>query len=331
MTLEHEKPLESSYPSFSIIIEWENMLLYDSYRSNKMLEILANQLLEVSSKMSTKPEIIIVYNNEDINGSEIEPLIKKKLNPCSSIIDLKIIPSPGLHYYQQKNFGANHCNGDVIIFLDCDVIPNEGWLKGMLECFLQPEIRVVGGESYISSDTFLEKAFSIFWFMSPPSEKGPIYEDTKFLCNNMAFRNDTFFKNQFPTLPRYRGSCLALGESLQRKNIKIYRQPAARVAHSIPKGMKNIAIRAICQGHDVAVKRKKSYNVIDSQIKKNKPWRRIIKEQITKIRTNSRKLHLTLFEKIGVFGVISFYFSLIFIGIIIASINPEIIRKNFTV
>ena len=71
MTLEHEKPLKSSYPSFSIIIEWENMLLYDSYRSNKMLEILANQLLEISSKVSTKPEIIIVYNNEDINGSEI--------------------------------------------------------------------------------------------------------------------------------------------------------------------------------------------------------------------------------------------------------------------
>ncbi len=77
MTLEHEKPLESSYPSFSIIIEWENMFLYDSYRSIKMLEILANQLLEVSPKMTKKPEIIIVYNNEDINGSEIEPLIKK--------------------------------------------------------------------------------------------------------------------------------------------------------------------------------------------------------------------------------------------------------------
>jgi len=307
------------------------MLLYGSYRSNKMLEILANQLLEVSPKMSTKPEIIIVYNNEDINGSEIEPLIKKKLNPCSSIIDLKIISSSGLHYYQQKNFGAKHCHGDVIIFLDCDVIPDEGWLIGLLECFLQPEIKVVGGQSYISSDTFLEKAFSVFWIMPPPTEKGPIYEDTKFLCNNMAFRNDTFFKNQFPSLPQYRGSCGLLGETLQRKNVKIYRQPASRVAHSIPKGMKNIAIRAICQGHDLVVARKKSNNVKGSKIKKNKPLRRIIKEQITKIRTNSRKLHLTLLEKIGVFGVISFYFSLIFIGTIIASINPEIIRKNFTV
>jgi len=329
LTLEHEKILDSTYPSFSIIIEWENMLIYDRQRSLQMLENLANQLVEISPKMSTKPEIIIVYNNEDVNGSEIEPVIKEKLTPCRLIIDLKIISLGGLHYYQQKNFGANHCHGDVIIFLDCDVIPDEGWLEGLLKCFLQPEIKVVGGNSYIDSNTFLEKAFSVFWIMSPPTKKGPVFEDTSFLCNNMAFRRDLFLENQFPFLPQYRGSCVALGETLKSKNVKLYRQPAARVAHSIPKGFTNIVIRAICQGHDFVIARKKANNA--EVTKKNKSHRRIIKEQISKFRTNSRTLDLTLKEKICVFSIMTFYFSLVFVGTIIASINPKVISNNFSI
>ncbi len=95
--------------------------------------------------------------------------------------------------------------------------------------------------------------------------------------------------------------------------------------------MKNIAIRAICQGHDIVVARKKSNNINYSKNKKNKPFRLIFKEQLTKIRTNSKKLNFTFLEKIGVFGVMLFYYSMFIIGAIIASINPKIIRENFTV
>jgi len=181
MSLEKESSKNDlKYPSFSIVIEWEQTRFYDSWRTLRMLEKLANQLIEVLPKMSTKTEVIFVYNNEDIDGSEIEPIIKEKLEPCSSIIDIKIIYSAGLDYYQQKNFGAKHCHGDVIIFLDSDVIPDDGWLEGFLKCFLQPEIKVVGGNSYIAPNTFLEKAFSIFWFFPPPTKKGSIVEDTRF-------------------------------------------------------------------------------------------------------------------------------------------------------
>lgn len=61
---------------------------------------------------------------------------------------LKVLPTTGKRYYELKNYGATHIRSDVLVFLDSDVIPEDGWLEALLEAIKQPGGRC-GGRQYL--------------------------------------------------------------------------------------------------------------------------------------------------------------------------------------
>jgi glycosyl transferase family 2 len=75
-------------------------------------------------------------------------------------------PCRGLDYYQQKNFGAQQAKHEAILLVDCDIIPCNGWLRNLLECYVEEQADMMCGATHMEQRTLYEKAFALFWFLA---------------------------------------------------------------------------------------------------------------------------------------------------------------------
>jgi len=321
------------YSSFSVVIEWENVVYSEMWRTQDMLKKLCNQIIQLSPNFVEKPEIIVVYDSDDIDGKQVEEIVNTCLENCISLIQLKILPSPGSDYTGLKTFGAKNSYNEVIILLDCDVIPVAGWLLGYLEAFERQDVKVVRGVTFMHTNSITEKAFSLFWPFPPKfNTDNHICETRIFLLDNVAFRRETLESHPLPNIAQYRGQNMDLSEELWRNGIKIFQQPKSIVYHPPPNGLKHFVIRAFCQGHDIAVARKryrnsKSLPLLNNDLRNRRSPRRIF----STIHKRSKRVTMRLKDYVPVYTTIASFYILMFIAIGISSKNPQLIRNHFSV
>jgi len=330
---------DSSYPSFSIIIEWQNRLFSEEWLAVKMLQQLSKQIIEISPNLSSKPEIIIVYNSDILEHYEMERIVNEPLEPCGSMIDLKIIPATKLEYYELKNFGFQQSHRDIIIFLDCDVVPEEGWLVAMLEPFQNPRLSVLTGMNNVPKSLYA-KAFAVatgMMFGSAPfvdsvMNLGSEYDDQRiqevedFNAANVAFRREIIEANPFPHLPQFRRGCIALGERLRLQGYKIFFQPKSMAYHPPPNGLKHFVVTALSEGHDTAISRRQTRKVKASMPNDNQKNRLSLREIFSHYRKKYQSVRLSPKDKVGTFGIILSYLLFMYIGYQLSSVKPELIH-----
>jgi len=317
------------YPSFSIIIEWENTLQTDErWLARVMLQRLCKQILQILEKIS-KAEIIIVYDPKEIERSAVEKFVLKPLSPCMSVINLKLIPAQRLHYYEMKNLGAKNNSNDLILFTDSDVIPDDGWLVGFLDSFERDDVHVIGGNTYIALDNLLKRIFALVWFMPLP-DVDHIYEKLHFSANNVAFRRKIFDAHQFPNLAQFHGQCDALISELISSNIKIYRQPKCKVSHPMPETIRQFVTWSLSLGLDFAARRR-ALKVKDRSNSEIIDERGSIHQMISRTRKRLQYVGLSPTVFFGACGILPPYFVIMFFGIILAAFQPNyynFIRKK---
>lgn len=295
-----------------------------------MLQQLCKQVIELSPYVS-KPEIIMVYNSEETQWSRIEPLVNEQLAPCMSIIELKVIPTSRLPYYELKNFAAKHSHRDIIIFLDSDVIPEDGWLTGLLEAFQRPDVNLVGGANYYPSGSLYEKATGLIHYGPRESADDHLREAEYFPGGNVAFRRELFERFPFPPLPHFRGRW-TLMEKTKSHGIKIYCQPKSRASHPAPNGLGHFIRRAVCDGHDIVMDHKcRSVVNTRSALTDNRKSPKSMRRKFSRFYDRYKRAGLGATDAIGVFGIVFSYISLMFFGIIVTSIRPELIRRYFAI
>jgi hypothetical protein len=239
--------------SFAVVIEWENGRFAALERSRSMLRALRAQIDEVVGAGRIAAEVIIVYNRHDIDRTLIDEEVKAWLRPADCPAKVRIFASDGLRYYQQKNFGAAQTEAEIVIFLDCDIIPESGWLAGMLEAFTHKNVDVVAGETYVSLASWYSKAFALFWFFPLRDPSNALGFADFFHANNVAFRRAVFRRFNFPELNAYRAQCSVLGRTLKQAGIPLYVQKKARAAHPTPRGAWYFIARALHTGRDLAI------------------------------------------------------------------------------
>src|SRR5687768_8738352 len=64
---------------------------------------------------------------------------------------------------EQKNFGISQTDADVIVFVGSDVVPDQSWLTQLLAALERGDVDVVGGETYLTTDSFYERLCAAFW------------------------------------------------------------------------------------------------------------------------------------------------------------------------
>lgn len=239
------------FPSFSVIVEWENARRSGARRASRMLRELASQTAELSTQLARRPELIVLYEKQAIAPDVVEHAVRAACG-AEPPFEVFLHSTEGVDYYAQKNLGAELSNRRYLLFLDSDVVPEPGWLRALLGS-LRPGVDIVGGTTYVEPDTFFGRAFGLFWFFPPRSQSNGLRESKFFYANNVIFRRELFLAYKFADLPLYRGHCEILAAMLHRDGIKLFKQAGARVSHP-PPSARHFVHRALCEGYDVIMR-----------------------------------------------------------------------------
>lgn len=319
----------SNLLSLSIVIEWENARLSEADRALRMLEELSAQLLAETRGSSRPVEILLLHNPEAVPAATIEGMIDGVRPRGQWPARFRIVASGERTYYEQKNFGVANTTGDVVLFVDSDVVPEPGWLRTLLAGFDDPEVGVVCGSTYVEPASFYERAMALFWLFPLRRPEEGVEEAQSFHANNVAFRREVISVNPFPELPYFRGQCRALARGLRESGVAIVRHTGARVSHPPPNGLRHFVNRAMAEGHDEALReRRRGRKPVKSSFKS---FGRRTRAAMGDITHRYHEVGLSPVGAAGACGLAVSYYALRLTGQLLTWANPEIVRRHFAI
>jgi hypothetical protein len=329
-------PNQPRRPRATIVIEWENVQLSEQSRCREMLRILSRQMQELDCSMGFRSsegamfELLVLYDSDKCDLEEVQSMVVPYLTAAVSMCKLRVLAAPGLTYYQQKNLGAREASADLVVYLDSDVIPENGWLAGILSPFADPSVEVVCGNSYLSYSSAYSKAFALFWFFPLRAQTAVFERRRTFFANNVAFRRRLLLSHPFAAVDgTTRGSCIALARELAANGIEIYCHSAAQVSHPAPNGLQHFLVRGLAQGRDhVFTRRALGKGAFFQTFPKQclLPFR-----AIWKIVRHRRKVNLSLFEMPVAICVAIAYNLLAVAGELISHLAPGYARRRWQI
>ena len=318
----------------SVIIEWENAKLSDLDRAERMLAQLGAQMGEAARKRDLRAELLVLYDSDAVDPAVPQTAISSQIDAGVWPGTIRLVPAPGQRYYEQKNTGAKLSSGEILIFLDSDVVPDEGWLEGLLAAMDDPSVGVVGGETYHATDTLHDKLFAAFWTFTTRRESRGVYRYKNFYANNLAVRRDIFLANPYPDAAAYRGQCSELAKSLRRQGIAIYRQGDSTVSHPPPEGARTFAVRALCQGYDAVYwKGQRRFGMLlnTNPVASLLRLVRQMGQVLVKVTTRARTVGLGPLGALAAIGMGFAYYLCKFAGEVVSFFTPGLIRNNLSV
>jgi glycosyltransferase involved in cell wall biosynthesis len=321
--------MNAPLPSATLVVEWENVRLSDRDRSRRMLAALGTQVSAVHRQLREPIEMIVLYDERVVTRPALEEFVLDALGDVPAVT-LRTIATRDAGYYGQKNIGARAARGDLVVFLDSDVIPEDGWLATLLGSFADSSVEVACGGTYIETSSLYAKAFAMFWFFPMRADGGPQGAENAdyFYANNVAFRRALFLRYEFPDLPLMRGQCAALAEALRRDGHRILRDPRARVSHPPPNGPVHFVRRAICEGYDWAqAARLRGVSGFGA------PGRfvRALRRATSRIIRHRRDVSLGWIGATAALGIAYSYYAVCALGDCLAVVAPGAVRRYFAV
>jgi glycosyltransferase involved in cell wall biosynthesis len=314
-------------PEISIIIEWENNILSDMERSFKMLEKLNSQI-----SMVQKPiEVIVLFDPEQIENTFLERELGRMLDICdNNYCFLRIEEASGKHYYDLKNEGAKLAQGEIVIFLDSDVIPEEKWLINIVQPFYDnSDIDVVAGNSYIDCYSLYSKAFALGWFFGMRLDDSMLVKKhSGFYANNVAFRKEVLMTFPFPVMPEgvTRGACSMLKDELENVGIDVWTNTAAQVSHPPPNGLSHFCTRALAEGRDHLLTDKPNLHAFIRYYF----WKRIC-DSLRRILHNRNQVDLSVWEAPIALTIMWSYYSIYLIGGVLTVLIPSYAKSSWRI
>lgn len=249
-------------------------------------------------------EVILVDNNDSEQG--LRGLVESLAEGNADNVYYVKEPSPGL--LAGRHRGAKEAQGDILVFIDDDVVVDKGWLRSILDTFKDPAVHLVGGKNLPLYEkrppSWLEGLWetnehgrwcyylSLLDFGSEIKDIDPVY----IFGLNFAIRKHTltalggFHPDGVPwKLRRYRGDGeTGLTAMAKEIGLKSVYQPAATVYHRVPPERvkrKYFMQRAYLQGISDSYARARSTFRIDDVPAPSfrRDWKlpaRIVKERI---------------------------------------------------
>lgn len=238
----------------TIVIEWENIQLAEADRCSTMLAEIMRQIDALPATIAGTAggiEMLVAFDDEKITAEAIREFFRHSVATPASRCTVRFLPGSGHGYYDQKNLGAAQARGRFVVFLDSDVIPEEGWLERLLGSFADPAVDVVCGNCFLDTGDLVSKTLALAWFFPLRDDRQALVPTDWFFANNVAFRREVALANPFvPLVGTTRGACRMLGRRMAAAGIGLFVNTAARVSHPAPNGLRHLLMRGLAQGRD---------------------------------------------------------------------------------
>lgn len=235
------KPTEPGLsPSFSIVVETENLAMADLQHLYAAIDALAAQ----NPPPTTANEVLL------IDSGDLSPQVKQAIQRRYTW--LTIHPAPAdITYYGAKMLGAKIATGEILVYYDSDCTYEPQWLQTILQSFEHADIQVIAGETRTRGIGIYGTAMALAYIFPQYSGQTQLQQSSQYYLNNVAFRRQVLLTHPIPTdLPLYRGNCVIHAKQLMRAGISIWRQPQARASHAPPNGWFHFYWRFLLIGYD---------------------------------------------------------------------------------
>jgi glycosyltransferase involved in cell wall biosynthesis len=236
-----QTPKEKQFPSFSIVLETENLANADLKGLSQALASLAHQDIP-----PTQANEVWLIDSGDTPATLLEQL-------CQRYPWIKVHHAPiGTGYYKAKILGAELSTGEIVVYFDSDCCYETNWLRNILTPFTQGDrVQIVAGETMTRGLGIYETAMVITYIFPPFSGEKTLTPTSQYFLNNVAFRREFLLQYPIPTdLPLYRGHCAIHAHTLAQQGYTIWRQPQAKATHAPPSSLSHWFWRFLLIGHD---------------------------------------------------------------------------------
>ena len=213
-------------PSFSILVETENLAAVEDNALDRCLRSLAAQDLPPA-----RANEVLVLDSGEAPAEVLDGL--RGRYPWVDVVGIG-----DCDYYEAKLRGAEMATGDVLVLCDSDCSYPPGWLGGLIEAFEFSEgIEIVTGETTTEANGPYGVAMALSYLFPRPSGDAGLQPESSYDTNNTAIRRDLLLRHPFPTgLPMYRGNHVIQARELLREGHAIWRQPKSTATHPVPEG-----------------------------------------------------------------------------------------------
>lgn len=153
---------------------------------------------------------------------------------------------PGKTYDGQKNAAAHAAQGEFLVFLDGDCVPQRNtWLADLISPFSDPGIHAVGGLTLYEGQDLTSRAMSVldFGFLFTPDAHGRL---GCYASNNVAFRRDSYLALPAPDDGVLRSYCYKHAQLFLRAGRGVLAEHRAFVLHELP----DVAKERLRRGYD---------------------------------------------------------------------------------
>jgi hypothetical protein len=277
--------------------------------------------------LDRRAELLVVSG--DGSAVAVEKTVRARV-PQS--LDLQFLTAEGLEYYPLKNYAARRAHGDLLLFMDSDVLPDEGWLAHLIGSFAQPEVDVVCAQTYVAACDLYTRAFALGWTYPLKDESGDFrIQPGKFYANTIAFRTEVFRQTEFPPVGRKtRGATAQLRKDFDRLGINIWENLKAAVDHPPPANLQHLVVRAIAHGRDHYMYRSERRDVHGLKRSLGLAATRFGRATARTWRDGQR-LGLRPWEMPAALAITATYYGFFALGGLLTHVSPEIMGRRFRV
>ena len=321
----------------SIVIEWKNQDYAVNKRAAFMIKKLVSQWTPIAragklgaSSVMKRCELLFVTDSK-MAKAHLSDILSEQLNDNNNLFDVHLLNDHNLTYYQMKHQGAMAATGNMLIFLDSDVIPEEGWLDALLNAALEPDVKIVCGNTYIESNGLIGKTFAAFWFFPLRSERSDLEQNVQCYANNLACSNEFYRLHPFTDIPgTNRGVLSVMKRQLEEQGIYMHRCHSAQVAHPAPNGIVHFMVRAIGRGRNLYFSKKttdiESSGTFSDSVKLQ--WSKYLKG-LRRLKNNHAKVGLRTIQLPLAFLIVSLYYGLSTLGFLFSNVAPQYMKTHF--
>ena len=336
--------------SVSIIMEWENAALTETSRVKTLLDIIQKQIHELfDSAVSNaklrrdfsflgrirQPIEIVVAFHHSIDKERFLREITATIAINNPEICLSLVPTPEQRYFELKNTSAASSCGDILVFLDSDVIPQPNWLITLLGSFENPQIEIVGSNCFVQHKNLYQKSYAAIKFGEPSTSIEIIKSYDIAHGNSIAFRRNAYEEYKFPpTGYTYKLPFKYFIEALKQDNFPIYVNMGAQIEHPAPLP-KNFLKRGFFHGRDEMILRqdRKIKAEIGDESRSITYWGMheltLAKARFCRIATYRKKWNIAIWELPLVYCIVAAYYSAVLTGYLITQMLPTYSRNKF--
>ncbi len=246
------RDLTDNTASLGIVVELENIEDSGEDRALTNLRELQRQINALPDKPRGPIQFFVVYDSAIFSAADAQRFIDETGIGANTLFVAESVGAHGIHYYDHKNVGLARCETDNVLFMDSDILIEDGWLASMLSSLDDANVDYVSGNTTIETPRLFDKiyALTVPGFPLQTQNRKGLLETDLIMANSFLLRRSKAPDPLFPRINAYRGHCGIASQKLIRSGVKLYKQYDAIAEHPSQEGYSDYLARAYAEGCD---------------------------------------------------------------------------------